>query len=245
MKGLILAGGGGTRLKPLTEIMNKHLLPIFNKPMILYPLETLKALGIKDIMIVSGGEHIGKFTDFLGDGSEYNVNLTYRVQKKAGGIAEALGLAEAFIGGEYCVVILGDNIFDNTQITAIIPEVDLDFTKAYVFLKDVHDPQRFGVPEFGTDGKILKIEEKPKEPKSFYAVTGLYCYPPEVFDVVKVLKPSARGELEITDVNNYFVGKRSLNNFKLTGFWSDAGTFESLLTASKWVRDSLLDKLNQ
>lgn len=243
MKGIILAGGSGTRLKPLTEIINKHLLPIYNKPMILYPLETLKALGIKDILIVSGGEHIGKFTDFLGDGSKYNVNLTYKVQQKAGGIAEALGLAESFINGEYCVVILGDNIFDNTQITAIIPECDLDFTKSYVFLKDVHDPQRFGVPIFDSSEKITKIEEKPINPKSSFAVTGLYCYPPEVFDVVKTLKPSARGELEISDVNNYFIDKGDLEYIKLTGFWSDSGTFDSLLSAANWVKNNFsLDK---
>ena len=234
-KGVILAGGGGTRLKPLTGIMNKHLLPVYNKPMILYPLETLKALGIKDIMIVSGGDHIGWFTDFLGDGSKYNVNLTYRVQRRAGGIAEALGLAKDFVGNDYCVVILGDNIFDNTQITQIIPEFDLDMTKACVFLKDVPDPQRFGVPVFEGE-KIVKIEEKPTYPRSSYAVTGLYCYPPEVFNVVPTLTPSARGELEITDINNYFIEKASMNCVKLTGFWSDSGTFDSLLSAANWVQ---------
>lgn len=245
MKGIILAGGGGTRLKPLTGIMNKHLLPVYNKPMILFPLETLKAFGIKDIMIVSGGDHIGWFTDFLGDGSKYNVNLTYRVQRRAGGIAEALGLAKDFVGDEYSVVILGDNIFDNHQITQLIPEFDLDPTKACVFLKDVPDPQRFGVPVFDEydPEKIIKIDEKPTSPGSTYAVTGLYCYPPEVFDVVPNLVPSARGELEITDVNNYFVDKGLMNCVKLKNFWSDAGTFDSLLSAANWVQSNLsLDK---
>jgi glucose-1-phosphate thymidylyltransferase len=244
MRGIILAGGGGTRLKPLTGIMNKHLLPIYNKPMVLYPLETLKTLGIKDIMIVSGGDHIGWFTDFLGDGSKYNVNLTYRVQRKAGGIAEALALAKDFVGNDYCMVILGDNIFDNDQLFSIIPAEDLDKTRAHIFIKEVPDPQRFGVPvfEYETD-KVIKIEEKPAEPRSVYAVTGLYGYPPEVFNMISTLKPSARGELEITDVNNYFVDKGLINCVKLSGFWSDAGTFDSLLSAANWAQNHLsLDK---
>ena len=250
MKGIILAGGNGTRLRPLTYVTNKHLLPIYNKPMILYPLETLKMLGIKDILIVSGGEHIGWFTEFLGDGSVYNVNLTYRVQMEAGGIAEALGLARDFVGSDSATVILGDNIFDNYQISQIIPDVDLKEGRACIFLKKVPDPQRFGVPEFaGVEGedwstlRISRIVEKPATPPSEYAVTGLYHYPNIVFDVVKGLKPSDRGELEITDVNNYFVENGIMDFLRLDGYWSDAGTFDSLLASANWVKSTLtLDK---
>lgn len=232
LKGILLCGGNGTRLRPLTYVQNKHLLPVFNKPMVLYPLETLKSLFIKDILIVSGGEHIGKFTEFLGDGSDYNVNLTYRVQKNAGGIAEALGLAKDFAGGDPVVVILGDNIFDNTEFTQMIPGVDLDLNKAHVFVKEVENPDRFGV--LNPDGSI---EEKPKIPKSNKAITGIYIYPNQVFDIIPTLKPSARGELEITDINNEFIRLDMMDNHELKGFWSDAGLFDSLLKSSIWASE--------
>lgn len=242
-KGVILCGGHGTRLMPLTLISNKHLLPIYNKPMFLYPLETLKSLGIKDILIVSGGEHIGRFLEFLGNGSKYGVNVTYRVQETAGGIADALGTAKEFANGEEITVILGDNIYDNEQIKKIIFK-NYKSDRAYIFLKEVPDPQRFGVPVFaewednGFERKrIIKIEEKPQNPKSNFAVTGLYCYPSNVFDVISTLKPSARGELEVTDLNNYYVKNNLLEFFEIEGYWSDAGMFDSLLDSSVWARE--------
>ena len=246
MKGVILAGGNGTRLRPLTQVTNKHLLPIYDKPMVIYPIETLKALGVKDILLVSGGEHIGKFTEFLGDGSHFGVNLTYRVQEKAGGIAEALGLAEDFVGDHSVTVILGDNIFDNEKLIDDVQQRNLFLPEdghACVYLKKVTDPKRFGVPVFCGEGHITKIEEKPDAPKSDFAVTGLYTYPSEVFEVIHTLKPSARGELEVTDLNNYFIEKQRMDFIELDGFWSDAGTFESLLKSSVWAagRD-VLDK---
>lgn len=230
-KGVILCGGEGTRLRPLTQITNKHLLPIFDKPMVLYPLETLKSLFIRDILLISGGEHIGKFTEFLGDGSNYGVSLTYRVQQKAGGIAEALGLAKDFVNGEPVVVILGDNIFDDSNFFKLIPSEDLEANKAHVFVKEVEDPERFGV--LNPDGTI---EEKPKKPKSNKAITGIYIYPPEVFRIIPGLKPSARGELEITHVNNEFIRQNKLVVHELSGFWSDAGTADSLLRAANWAK---------
>lgn len=234
MKGVILAGGKGTRLRPATYAMNKHMVPVLNKPMILYPLETLKALGCTDILIVSGGEHIGGFADFFGDGSEYGVELTYRVQKEAGGIAQALALAKDFANGDRIAVILGDNVFDNAQFD-VTPE-PLEPWHAHLFVKAVSDPQRFGVlstdPE--NEGKYI-IQEKPKQPLSDKAVTGLYIYPGDVFEVVPTLVPSARGELEITDVNNHYVKKGDCTVTNLDGFWSDAGTPKSLAEVTKWA----------
>ena len=245
-KGIILCGGEGTRLRPLTSITNKHLLPIYDKPMVLYPLETLKTLGIKDILLVSGGEHIGRFTEFLGDGRDFGVNLTYRVQRDAGGIAEALGLAKDFANGESVAVILGDNIFDNGEILKRILYHDgtmevLNDGRTRLFVKKVEDASRFGVlidgmkevmPEVG-----WKIVEKPKGMKEGEAVTGLYIYPNKVFDIIPTLKPSARGELEVTDINNYFLSRPTNSSvvYRLEGFWSDAGTFESLLKSSNWA----------
>lgn len=223
MRGVILAGGEGTRLLPLTQLLNKHLLPIFNKPMILYPLETLKGLGISEILIVSGGENIGGFADFLGDGSDFGVHLTYRVQKAAGGIAQALGLAESFVDGQFAV-ILGDNIFGSP----IRPPKSCG-----IVLKEVPDPSRFGVYCDGI------IEEKPKVPRGTMAVTGLYFYTPEIFRFIQDLKPSDRGELEITDVNNWCLEHLPTEIITYKGFWSDAGTFESLLTTAQWARSTL------
>ncbi len=240
MRGIILAGGKGTRLAPATHVTNKHLLPILHKPMILYPLETLKTLGITDILIVSGGNHIGGFAEFLGDGSEYGVSLTYRVQKEAGGIAQALGLGKHFAQGKGVAVVLGDNVFDNRQFGRIQVTPSLNLKEnALLFLKQVPDPQRFGVPALNEQGHIISIEEKPKEPQSSYAVAGLYYYPPDVFDVIPTLKPSARGELEISDVNNYYVARGRCVSVKLPGFWSDAGTPESLYRTSSWAMTQL------
>lgn len=233
MKGVILSGGTGTRLKPLTSIVNKHLIGVYNKPMILYPLETLKSLGIYDILIISGGEHIGWFTEFLGDGSDFGVELTYKVQKNAGGIAHALGLAKDFVGNDKCAVILGDNIFDNRKIK--LPR-NLATHSACVFVKkDVDNMNRFGV--LFESKKEKWIIEKPNDTKNALgAITGLYIYPPDVFKIVKTLKPSKRGELEITDVNNHYLKNNKLECMDHKGFWSDAGTFESLFKASEWVR---------
>lgn len=228
MKGVILAGGNGTRLRPLTSVMNKHLLPVYDKPMILYPLETLKGFGITEILIVSGGEHLGWFTEFLGDGSKYGVKLTYRVQEQAGGIAEALGLAEAFVGNEKFMVILGDNVFGKIDPAASMS------TNCRLWVKRVPDAKRFGVLNLDTN----TITEKPDIEGEGLAVTGLYQYPPSVFEVIKKLIPSARGELEITDINNYYLAQREVLIDYVHSFWSDAGTFESLLRAANWAMDT-------
>lgn len=240
MKGLILAGGKGTRLLPVTRLVNKHMVPILNTPMIVYPLETLKHLGIKDIMIVSGGEHIGGIAEFLGDGSEFGVNLTYRVQKDAGGIAQALGLAKNFVGKDAVTVILGDNIFENKSIQKNLPK-GVGKDGAMFFFSKVKDPSRFGVAVFkgGTPNpfnqNLIAIEEKPLKPKSDLAVTGLYIYPPNVFEIIKTLKPSKRGELEISDVNNWYINKKKCAYQWFPGYWSDAGTVESLKEVINWA----------
>jgi glucose-1-phosphate thymidylyltransferase len=236
MKGIILAGGNGTRLQPLTLIQNKHLLPIYNKPMILYPLETLKSLEIKDILIVSGGEYIGGFTEFLGDGSRFGVNITYRVQEKAGGIAEALSLSKDFSNGEPITVILGDNIFGSKYLSEYSGKIGKENAMVYLSLQE--DPSRFGVAVFDNNGTLISIEEKPKTPKSKYAVTGLYIYPPDVFDKILTLKPSNRGELEITDLNNFYIKEGRCNYMLLDSFWSDAGTFDSLLASANWAQQN-------
>lgn len=221
MKGIVLCGGMGTRLRPLTLVINKHLLPVYNKPMVFYPIETLKSMGVKDILIISGGEHIGSFLELLGDGSEFGLRFTYKVQKEAGGIAQALILAEDFVDEQF-VVILGDNIFENT----VVPPL-----KCGLVLKEVSDPARFGVYHDG------KITEKPKNPLSNKAVTGLYFYTPEIFDFIKKLKPSKRGELEITDVNNWCLKNIETEKINYEGFWSDAGTVDSLLLSANWVKN--------
>tara|TARA_Y100000310_G_scaffold96377_1_gene94147 strand:- start:506 stop:1213 length:708 start_codon:yes stop_codon:yes gene_type:complete len=231
MKGVLLAGGTGSRLLPLTKVTNKHLLPVYDKPMIYYPIETLKSMGIKDILIVSGAEHCGHILNLLGSGRERGLSLSYEIQDEAGGIAQALGLAESFAAGDSVAVILGDNIFQDKLDVS-------DFKEgARVFLKEVKDPERFGVAEI-EENKIKSIEEKPKSPKSNFAVTGLYVYENSVFDIIKTIKPSERGELEISDVNSSYVqtGKISFNI--LEGYWSDAGTFESLHRASSYVKES-------
>lgn len=232
LKGVILAGGTGSRLYPLTKVTNKHLLHVYNKPMILYPLETLKSLGINDICIVTGGEHIADFMRLLGSGSEFGVKLTYKVQDGPKGIAHALLQAEDFIRkDEKVAVILGDNIFENVEM----PSHVFSDNNAYIYLKEVEDPERFGVAKLDGNKNIIEILEKPKEPPSKFAVTGLYIYPNDVFDFIKTLKPSKRGELEITDVNNWHLKQGRLKVVFLSEFWSDAGTFESLLKATLFV----------
>lgn len=230
MKGIILAGGSGSRLHPLTKVTNKHLLPIYDKPMIYYPLQTLLSAGIKDILIISGPGHAGDFVNLLGSGKEFGIKLNYEIQDEAGGIAQALGLAEDFANNESICVILGDNIYED--------KLDISNFKegARIFLKEVTNPQRFGVAEV-RDEKVIGIEEKPKVPKSNLVVTGLYIFDSKVFDIIKTLKPSSRGELEITDVNNYYVKEGKIDVKILKGYWSDAGTFESLFRASKLVKD--------
>jgi glucose-1-phosphate thymidylyltransferase len=233
MKGVILAGGTGSRLFPLTKVTNKHLLPVYDEPMIYYPLKTLINADIRDIMIVSGKGHVGHFLELLGSGSDFGVRFSYEIQKEAGGIAQALSLAKGFVDGDNVTVILGDNIYEDN-----IKEHVMTFQSgARIFLKPVADAHRFGVAEVDEKkSRVLGIEEKPKLPKSNYAVTGLYIYDNSVFDVVKTLKPSGRGELEITDVNNYYVRQGKLSFSVLGGYWSDAGTFESLFRASELVR---------
>ncbi len=230
MKGVILAGGTGSRLYPLTKITNKHLLPVYDKPMIYYPLQTLIDAGLDEIMIVSGRGHAGDFLELLGSGAEFGVHLIYEIQEEAGGIAQALGLAEDFADDDDVAVILGDNIFQDNVREAVQPFE----SGAHVFLKEVPDANRFGVAEIAGDS-IISIEEKPAKPKSNYAVTGLYLYDNDVFKIISTLKPSGRGELEITDVNNEYIRKGAMSYSVLEGFWSDAGTFESLLRAGMMV----------
>ena len=235
MKGIILAGGYGTRLKPCTSVTNKHLLPVYDKPMIYYPLKTLKNGGIKDIMVLTGNEHAGDFINLLGNGKEIGGNLTYRTQSGAGGIAEALGLCADFVDKDPMVVILGDNIFTD-DIKKYIDEYKRDYNNAVVFLKEVPDPSRFGVA-IVHDGFIKNIIEKPMLPTSNLAVTGLYFYNSSVWHIINNLTPSARGELEITDVNNWYI-KNSMMKYNIVkGFWSDAGTVESLFKASRAIRN--------
>lgn len=239
MKGIILAGGNGRRLDPITKVTNKHLLAIYNKPMIYYPLETMINAGIKDILIISGKDFAGGFLRLLGSGREFGVRISYEVQEEAGGIAQALGLAEEFAGSDNCAVILGDNIYEDNFSEAV---KDFNGQKgARIFLKEVTDAYRFGVAELDGD-KVINIEEKPKNPKTNLAVTGFYMYDSSVFKVIKNLKPSARGELEITDVNNYYIKDGSMKANLLKGEWTDAGTFESLYRANKIARKIVLMK---
>lgn len=237
MKGIILAGGLGTRLFPLTKITNKHLLPVYTRPMIHWPILSLVEAGIRDIMIVTGGNFAGAFLQLLGNGKEFGLkDVHYTYQEGEGGIAEALRLAEHFVDRERCVVILGDNIFEHS----IKPYVDAfreQKSGAHIVLKEVPDPERFGVAEIGADGKITGIIEKPTAPNSPYAVTGIYMYDEMVWDVVHTLKPSKRGELEITDVNNAYLDAGTLRHSVMKGWWTDAGTFESLRHATNLVAE--------
>jgi glucose-1-phosphate thymidylyltransferase len=234
IKGVILAGGLGSRLYPLTLVTNKHLLPIYNKPMIYFPLEALARAGITDVLIVVGGSNSGDFLRLLGNGAEFGLrSLNYAYQKGEGGIAEALGLARHFVGGGRVAVILGDNVFED-DLAPYIRNYMEQPKGAKVLLKEVSDPERFGVAEI-TGENIVGIEEKPAAPKSRYAVTGVYMYDSRVFDIISTLKPSGRGELEITDVNNAFIASGDLTFDILKGWWTDAGTFHSLLRANVLV----------
>jgi glucose-1-phosphate thymidylyltransferase len=244
MKGIVLAGGLATRLRPLTAVTNKHLLPVYDRPMIYYPVQALVNAGIREIMIVTGGNSAGDFLKLLRNGREFGLaHLNYTYQEGEGGIAAALDLCEAFAEGEPVCVVLGDNIIEKNICRAV---------KAYrhqgggakILLKKVEDPQRFGVPEL--DGRrVVRIEEKPKAPKSDYAVIGVYMYDNEVFKIIKTLKPSARGELEITDVNNAYIERGEMTWDELDGWWTDAGTFESLLRASNLVAETGANKLDE
>ena len=237
IKGVILAGGLGSRLAPLTKVTNKHLLPVYRKPMVYYPIEKLVAGGIREIMLVTGGPFAGDFLKLLGNGRQFGLrDLHYTYQEGEGGIAEALGLCEQFVEGDRVCVILGDNIFAGTLGPGLENYMQQK-SGAKVFLKEVNDPQRFGVADV-RDGKIAGIEEKPKKPKSKFAVTGVYMYDEQVWKVIKTLKPSGRGELEITDVNNFYAKQGTLTYETLEGFWSDAGTFESLLRANNLVAET-------
>lgn len=237
MKGVILAGGLGTRLYPLTKITNKHLLPVHDQPMIYYPLRTLINAGIEDIMIVTGGNSAGDFLRLLGNGKDFGLrHLNYTYQEGEGGIADALSLVEHFADESPICVVLGDNIIER-NIRGAADEYRRQGSGAKILLKKVTDPQRFGVPQIEGD-KVLRIEEKPAAPKSEYAVTGIYFYDPTVFEIIKTLKPSGRGELEITDVNNHYIDRGEMTWNELEGWWTDAGTFESLLRASNLVAET-------
>jgi glucose-1-phosphate thymidylyltransferase len=233
LKGIVLAGGTGSRLRPLTKVTNKHLLPVGQKPMIYYPIEKLTSIGIDQILIVTGIEYMGDVVSLLGSGREFGCQFTYKVQDEAGGIAQALGLAEDFSNDNPLAVILGDNIFQ-ANLKEYADNFISQKTGARVLLKQVQNPQRFGVAEI-SDGKVTNIEEKPKKPRSDYIITGIYFYDNAVFDIIRTLKPSARGELEISDVNNAYIAKGRLMYDILDGWWTDAGTFDSLNRANELV----------
>ncbi|TSA00272.1 MAG: spore coat protein [Nitrospiraceae bacterium] len=242
MKGVILAGGLGTRLYPLTKVTNKHLLPVYDKPMIYYPIQALVNAGIRDILLVTGGNSAGDFLRLLGNGQEFGLrHLNYTYQEGEGGIAAALRLAEYFVNREPVCVVLGDNIIER-NIIEVVRAYEAQGKGAKVVLKEVTDPQRFGVPVFEGD-RIARIEEKPKEPQSPFAVTGIYCYDHQVFDIIKTLKPSARGEMEITDVNNAYIAWGQMTWTVLDGWWTDAGTFESLIQAGNLVAETGANKV--
>ncbi|HCM43314.1 MAG TPA: spore coat protein [Candidatus Omnitrophica bacterium] len=235
MRGVILAGGLGSRLLPLTKVTNKHLLPVYHKPMIYYPIETLVEAGIKELMIVTGGNSAGDFLKLIGNGRSMGLDhVSFAYQEGEGGIADALRLARHFANGEKMVVMLGDNII-GSSIRGAVDKFKKQKSGARVLLKKVPDPERFGVAEL-KGGRVISIEEKPKKPKSYYAVTGIYMYDEQVFEIISDLKPSRRGEFEITDVNNWYLKKDLLEYDMLQGFWSDAGTFESLTRSAELVR---------
>ena len=235
IRGVILAGGKGTRMGELTKVTNKHLLPVGPIPMVYHPLKKIVGAGIRDVLLVSGTEHMGDFVELLGSGKDHDCSLTYRVQDEAGGIAQALGLAATFCGGNRCLVILGDNIFQ-APVKTLLAEADKHPDWAWVGLKQVPDPGRYGVAEL-RGNKVIGIEEKPDKPKSDYAVIGIYVYPADVFEVIRTLKPSGRGELEITDVNTHYLKAGRLGYTVLGGYWTDAGTLDSLAYANQLVRE--------
>jgi glucose-1-phosphate thymidylyltransferase len=233
MKGIVLAGGTGSRLMPLTKVTNKHLLPVGHKPMIFYPIEKLTSVGIEEILIVTGVEHMGDVVSLLGSGRDFGCRFTYKVQDQAGGIAQALALAENFADNQPLAVILGDNIFQ-ANLKGYADRFVAQKVGARILLKQVEHPRRFGVAELA-DGKIIGIEEKPEQPKSNYAVTGIYFYDASVFDIIRTLKPSARGEFEISHVNDIYIAEGQLAYDVLEGWWTDAGTFDSLTRANELV----------
>lgn len=235
MKGVILAGGSGSRLYPCTKVTNKHLLPVYDKPMIYYPLKMLADAGIKDILIISGPGHAGHFLNLLGSGREFGVDLSFDIQEQSGGIAQAMGIAKKFVGDDKCVVVLGDNIFED-DIKEFVEKFERQGEGARVFMKEVtiEDAKRFGCALVSGD-KVTYMEEKPKEPRSNLAVVGLYMFDSKAFEVIDTLTPSARGELEIVDVINYYIKQGNCYYDMLKGFWSDAGTFESLYRASSFM----------
>ncbi|MFK4345188.1 MULTISPECIES: sugar phosphate nucleotidyltransferase [unclassified Paenibacillus] len=235
MKGIILAGGTGSRLFPLTKVTNKHLLPVGKYPMIFHAIHKLKKAEIMDILIVTGKEHMGDVVNLLGSGRDMGVTFTYKVQDEAGGIAQALDLAEHFVGKDQMVVILGDNVFED-DISPFVQNFRKQDTGAKLLLQKVHDPHRFGVAELHEE-RIVSIEEKPQLPKSDYAVTGIYMFDHNVFNIVKTLKPSTRGELEITDVNNAYIANGTLTYDILQGWWTDAGTHTSLARANELAQN--------
>jgi len=244
MKGVVLAGGLGSRLLPLTRITNKHLLPVHNLPMVYYPIQALVNVGITEILVVTGGHNAGDFLRLLANGKDFGLKrMNYAYQEGEGGIADALRLAEHFSDGEPVCVVLGDNIIENNFLDAA--EI---FSRqkrgAHIVLKEVHDPERFGCPEIA-DGRILRIEEKPKQPKSRYAVTGIYMFDNSVFEKIKTLKPSGRGELEVTDINNLYLREGTLSYSILEGWWTDAGTFESLRHATNLVAETGANRLGK
>lgn len=235
MKGIILAGGHGTRLLPMTRVTNKHLLPVYDKPMIYYPIQCLVNAGITDIMIVTGGNNAGHFLELLGNGSDFGLKeLHYTYQVGAGGIADALRLTEDFIDSDKMVVVLGDNIIEKNIVKAV-KDFDAQPSGAKIMLKEVPDPHRFGVAQIDDNGKVLNIIEKPKQPKSNLAVIGIYMFDKTVFDIISTLKPSDRGELEITDVNNAYIQQETMTCQILDGWWSDAGTIQSLHRVSNMI----------
>ena len=236
MKGIILAGGHGTRLMPLTKVTNKHLLPVGRKPMIYYPVEKLVRAGVEHILVVTGLEHMGDVVNLLGSGRDFGCQFTYRVQDEAGGIAQALGLARQFAKDDKMLVILGDNVFED-EMGEHVRAFEAQEKGARILLKRVTDPGRFGVAEVAGD-RILSIEEKPKQPKSDYAITGIYFFDPRVFDVVPTLKPSKRGELEVTDLHNFYLREGTLGWGLLKGWWTDAGTHESIELAARLARET-------
>jgi len=239
MRGIILSGGSATRLRPCTKVTSKQLLPIYNRPMIYYPLNTLIKAGIKEILIIVAPEKAGDYLNLLGSGKEFGARFTYEIQDKPSGLAEAFIIGENFIDNENVCMILGDNIFEDD-----FSEDIKSFTKGgKVFAKKVHDPERFGVVEFDENNKAISIEEKPQRPKSDFCVTGLYIYDNRVVEIAKNLKPSGRGELEITDINNWYLKKGELDVALVNGSWIDAGTFDSLLEAQILAREKLQDKL--
>lgn len=243
MKGVVLAGGLGSRLYPLTKITNKHLLPIFNKPMIYYPIQCLVNAGIRDILIVTGGNSAGDFLQLLGNGADFGLQrLNYAYQQGEGGIADALKLAEHFADGEPICVVLGDNIIEG-NIKKAVDDFKGQGGGAKIILKEVHDPERFGVATL-KDGKVQKIVEKPKQPETNLAVIGIYMFDEKVFEICRTLKPSARGELEITDVNNEYIRRGNMTAEVLKGWWTDAGTFESLYRSSTMIRENGCNRMD-